>query len=128
MFEPGDVVRFNYLWSREAAKGEESGRKSRPSCVIVRTQSSYFILPITSQRPPRDGVAIEIPEMECKRARLSPPCWIILDEYNRVGREQLHDFESLEPQGRLGRAFVIRIATVLKATAEEARLKSVQRS
>jgi len=44
MLEAGDVVRFHYLWTRQAAKGEESGRKARPVCVVVRTHllSSSF--------------------------------------------------------------------------------------
>jgi hypothetical protein len=36
MPEPGQVVRFVYLWKRQATVGEESGRKARPVCVVVR--------------------------------------------------------------------------------------------
>lgn len=37
MFERGQVVRFHYLWARQANAGEESGRKARPVCFVVRT-------------------------------------------------------------------------------------------
>jgi hypothetical protein len=36
MLKAGDVIRYGYLWAREAAKGGESGRKARPACIVVR--------------------------------------------------------------------------------------------
>jgi hypothetical protein len=37
MLERGQIVRFFYLWKRQADAGEESGRKARPVCIVVRT-------------------------------------------------------------------------------------------
>ncbi len=87
MFEPGQVLRFFYLWKRQARVGEESGRKARPVCVVVRTAAMpgvVFLFPITSQLPETDRLSLAISEMECRRAGLDFPCWIVLDEYNRV--------------------------------------------
>jgi hypothetical protein len=130
MFDVGDIVRFNYLWAREAKRGEETGRKSRPACIIVRTATTpaaLFLLPLTSQ-PPQAGVAaIAVPETECRRAKLRPPCWVIVDEYNRVIEDQFHDFESTEPLGRLSLAFLRRVAAALKQEASARRLKPVIR-
>ncbi|MBU6299627.1 MAG: hypothetical protein KGJ79_13860 [Alphaproteobacteria bacterium] len=35
-FRTGAVIRFPYLWAREAARGETEGRKPRPGAVGVR--------------------------------------------------------------------------------------------
>jgi hypothetical protein len=127
MLEPGDIVRFNYLWAREAQRGEETGRKARPSCVVVKTERSLFLLPLTSQKPADSRAALAVPETECRRGKLQSPCWIIVDEYNRVLHEQFQDFESVEPQGRFSRAFLLRIAGSLQTEAKSRRVKAVER-
>jgi hypothetical protein len=75
---------------REAERGETEGRKPRPVAVgvrITRTNGEDLLLlfPITSQPPFSDRFAVEIPEMEKRRAGLDVALrlWIILDEYNR---------------------------------------------
>lgn len=37
MAEPqhGHVILYSYLWAREYDRGEESGRKARPTCVML---------------------------------------------------------------------------------------------
>ncbi|WP_246617929.1 hypothetical protein [Rhizobium populisoli] len=57
MFDAGDVVRFHYLWKRQADAGEETGRKARPVCVVVRTAAVpgvVFLFAITSRLPTDD--------------------------------------------------------------------------
>ena len=130
MFEPGDVVRFNYLWKWQAGKGEESGRKSRPSCVVVRTPTSpsvLYLFAITSQKPHRNRLSLAIPQMECRRAALAHPAWIILDEYNRTADDQAFDFESPHPIGRFSPAFLQTIAQTVKDAAAARRLSAVNR-
>ena len=60
------------------------------------------LCPISSQPPSSDRFAVEIPEMEKRRAGLdvTPRLWIILDEYNQdvIGRSFY-----LEPEPLLGR-------------------------
>jgi hypothetical protein len=48
MFDKGQVVRFHYLWNRQALEGEETGRKARPVCVVVRTAANPGVgLPVS---------------------------------------------------------------------------------
>lgn len=86
----GCVIRFPFLWVREAERGETEGRKSRPVAVGVRIarpngEDILVLFPITSQPPSADRFAAEIPEMEKRRAGLDVAMclWIMLDEYNQ---------------------------------------------
>jgi hypothetical protein len=130
MPQVGDIVRFNYLWAREAEVGEESGRKARPVCVIVRTSAdpaALFLLPLTSRPPEKTRAALGVPEIECKRGGLRSPCWIICDEYNRVTMDLAHDFESLDAVGTFSASFLKQIASSLKREALARRAKMVIR-
>jgi hypothetical protein len=65
----GCIIRFPYLWVREAERGETEGRKHRPAAVGVRIsrpkgEDFLVLFPITSQPPSPDRFAVEIPEME----------------------------------------------------------------
>ena len=102
----GAVIRFPYLWAREAAHGETEGRKFRPVAVGVRvpkpkSEDVLLLFPITSQEPARERFAAEIPDMEKRRAGLDGTVrlWIVLDEYNQdmIGRSFY-----LEPEPPLG--------------------------
>ena len=103
----GCVIRFPYLWVREAERGETEGRKPRPVAVGVRIarpkgDDVLVLFPITSQPPSAERFAAEIPEMEKRRAGLDATLrlWIILDEYNQdiIGQSFY-----LEPEPQLGR-------------------------
>ena len=71
----GDVWRYPFLWSREAAQGETEGRKSRPVALTLLTRNAageleVLMVPITSQ-PPRDArFALPVPDIEKRRAGL----------------------------------------------------------
>jgi hypothetical protein len=128
MFEAGQIVRFNYFWSHQVDRGEESGRKARPACVVVKTEKSMFLFPITSQRPDPGRASIAISEIECRRGGIKPPSWIVVDEYNRIGAAEAHDFESVEPLGSFSMALLRRIAEDVKALAQARRLRSLGRT
>lgn len=131
MLERGEIVRFHYLWARQAEAGEDSGRKARPACIVVRTPGNagaVYLFPITSQQPPAERVALSFPEMECRRAGLSFPCWIIVDEYNRVELDKAFDFESTRPIGNVSAAFLQKIAAAVKHASSKRILKGVSRS
>jgi hypothetical protein len=110
----GCVIRFPYLWVREAERGETEGRKPRPVVVGVRIarpngEDVLVLFPITSQPPFPGRFAAEIPEMEKRRAGLDAALrlWIILDEYNQDVVGQSFYLESEPPLGRFSRAFFL---------------------
>lgn len=110
----GCVIRFPYLWAREAERGETEGRKPRPVAVGVRIarpggDDILLLFPITSQPPSRDRFATEIPEMEKRRAGLNTTLrlWIILDEYNQDSINQSFYLEPETTLGRFSKAFFL---------------------
>lgn len=127
----GSLYRFNYLWSREYRRGEDSGRKGRPVCLVVRSTSSpavLFLFPLTSREPPADVIALPVDKKECRLADLRHPCWIVLEEYNRVDENELYDFESLTPIGAFSPIFLKQVAATIKRASELERLTGVPRS
>ena len=110
----GCVIRFPYLWVRQAERGETEGRKSRPVAVGVRIirpkgEDVLVLFPITSQPPSPDRFAAEIPETEKRRARLDVTLrlWIILDEYNQDTIGRSFYLEPEPPIGRFSKAFFL---------------------
>jgi hypothetical protein len=110
----GCVIRFPYLWVREADRGETEGRKPRPVAVGVRIARAnggdvLVLFPITSQPPLPGRFAAEIPEMEKRRGGLdaSLRLWIILDEYNQDVVDQSFYLEPEPPLGRFSKAFFL---------------------
>ena len=108
------VIRYPYLWAREAAKGETGGRKRRPVAVGIRLarpqgHDLLILFPITSKEPERDRFAVEIPETEKRRTGLdrSRRLWIIFDEYNSdiIGRS--FHLEPEPPIGQFSKAFFL---------------------
>ena len=83
---PGLVIRYDYLWSREAAAGREQG-KERPACLVAATDSTtsprfVVILAITHTRPDKDTVGVEIPAKVRERLGLDDvPSWVIVSEH-----------------------------------------------
>ncbi len=115
----GVVIRYPYLWSREAAAGETEGRKVRPVAVAVRIArpngaDMLILFAITSRKPAPTRLAIEIPEAERRRAGPdeSARLWIVLDEYNQdiVGASFYLTAES--PLGRFSKAFFLPVLKV----------------
>jgi hypothetical protein len=87
--QTGSIIRYPYLWVREADRGETDGRKLRPAAVALRLKresvaDALVLLAITGQQPRPQQDAIEVPENEKRRAGLDSDkrLWIILDEYN----------------------------------------------
>ena len=64
--------------------------KTRPVCLVLRMRDPreeihhLMLVAITSREPTEDRVAIEVPDTERQRAKLTryPRAWIIVDEYN----------------------------------------------
>jgi hypothetical protein len=85
--KPGLVVRYDYLWFREAAAGRDQG-KSRPTCLVAASDRPsrpryVVLLPITHMPPDADAVGIEIPAKVKQAIGLdNAPSWIIVSEHN----------------------------------------------
>ncbi len=84
---PGLVIRYGYLWTREAAVGRDQG-KERPACLVAAMDSAavprfVVILPITHTRPDGDTVGVEIPAKLRKALGLGEaPSRVIVSEHN----------------------------------------------
>lgn len=107
------VIRYPYLWAREARRGETEGRKERPVTVGVRMSridgDLVLFFPITTRQPEASRFAAEIPAMEKRRAGLDTDLrlWIVFDEFNTdiVGRSFY--LEPEPPIGRFSKAFFL---------------------
>ena len=63
--KPGLVLRYDYLWTHEAAAGQDQG-KDRPACLVAATDAlvrprHVVLLPITQQRRFVDAVEAVAP-------------------------------------------------------------------
>ena len=85
--QPGLVIRYDYLWTREAAAGRQQG-KDRPACLVAATDSTVkprfvVILPITHTAPSGNTVGIEIPAKVRAAIGLDDePSWVIVSDHN----------------------------------------------
>ena len=85
--KPGLVVRYDYLWSREAAAGREEG-KVRSAYLVAATDSVtrpryVVLLPITHSPPDAKTVGVEIPAKVKHTLGLDDaPSWVIVSEHN----------------------------------------------
>jgi hypothetical protein len=81
------VIRYDDLWTREAAAGRDQG-KERPACLVAAmdtTASPRFvvILPITHTPPDKDTVGVAIPAKVREALGLDEaPSWVIVSEHN----------------------------------------------
>ena len=103
----GDVWSYPYLWARQARGGETEGRKTRPCALILLLRQDdgrtlVVLLAITTQQPLPGQAAVEVPQIERRRAGLDVdrPLWVIVDERNEDVLPGSYDFE---PGGRIGR-------------------------
>lgn len=84
----GLVIRYAYLWTREAQAGREEGVKDRP-CVIVlaidtaQDRKRVIVLPITHAAPRSPDEGVELPPAVKTRLGLDHErSWIIVSEGN----------------------------------------------
>jgi hypothetical protein len=85
--KPGLVVRYDYLWSRQAAAGRSQGN-DRPACIVATSDSLtrpryVVLLPITHSPPDADTIGIEIPIKVKQAIGLDiSSSWVIVSEHN----------------------------------------------
>ncbi len=101
----GAVLRYPYRWLAQSRRGEESGRKDRPVCLVMAVHDPkadlhhLAFLAISSQPPGPQQETIEIPDIERKRAGLTgyPQAWIYVSEWNYDIAERSFYLDPLEP-------------------------------
>lgn len=131
----GDVYRYNYLWGHEAARGEESDRKIRRVCLMMEVNGWIYLFPISSRVPKPVEPGVErlyevVPDIEQRRIGLGSDkvSHLILDDYNKVRLDALHDFESLTPVGSFSARFLEKVARkFLTALGEKRRIAGLAR-
>ena len=86
---PGLVVRYSYLWAREAQVGREEGLKERPCAVVVVVGRDndkapiVRVLPVTHHPPADPLTALEIPAVTKARLGLDTErSWVVCSESN----------------------------------------------
>jgi hypothetical protein len=85
--EPGLVIRYDCVWSRQAQAGVGQG-KDRPACLVAASDRSMrpryvVILPITHTPPDAETVAVEIPLAVGRALGLDDArSWVVLSEHN----------------------------------------------
>ncbi len=129
-FQPGQVIVYPYLWAWQAERGETEGRKMRPTCVVVAVSGAndglthLALLAITTQPPQRGRTALEIPDIERRRAGLGDitRCWIVVDEYNYDVAERSWYIEpGSGVLGRFSKTFVMKIAVAFAKAQQSGR-------
>jgi len=85
---PGLVIRYSYLWKREADAGREEGSKDRPCAIVMAVttgdgEQQVLALPITHSPPANAADAVEIPVETKNRLGLDfERSWIVITEAN----------------------------------------------
>lgn len=86
--QPGEVIRYAYLWEREARQGLIEGVKDRPCAVVLSVlredeETQIVVAPITHTPPTEADEVIEIPHATKKRLGLDDErSFIVTTEVN----------------------------------------------
>ena len=86
--QPGLVIRYSYLWRREAEQGREHGVKDRPCVVVLAVKRNagktrVVVAPITHAPPANSEKALELPAQTKERLGLDEQTsWIVTQEVN----------------------------------------------
>lgn len=63
---------------------------------------------------------------ECRLIGFAAPCWIFLDQYNRVEMDKDYNFVSTKPIGSVRAAFLREIAVAIKQAARSVDIRAVK--
>lgn len=85
--KPGLVIRYDYLWTREAAAGKQQSQ-DRPTCLVAASDSTVaprfvVILPITHSAPTGGTVGMQIPPKVAQALGLDEARnWVVVSDHN----------------------------------------------
>jgi hypothetical protein len=103
--QTGCVIEYQCLWRRDALSGQLEGSTRRPAAVALRMKGKQsdiiYLTPITTKAPDANTAAIEVPQIEKKRAGLDLDYrqWIIVFKMNA---DLIPGSVVLEPNARVG--------------------------
>ncbi len=87
---PGLVIRYAFLWRREAEAGAQEARKERPAAIVIVSRkrrdepARIVVVPVTHSPPGDPATAVELPDVVARSLGLDDGRhWIICDEVNR---------------------------------------------
>lgn len=87
--EVGLVIRYSYLWRREAQQGQDEGVKDRPCAIVAAVtqvedgRHRVVVVPITHTPPKDPRYAIEIPPKVARSIGLDwARSWIVTNDTN----------------------------------------------
>jgi len=135
--QPGQVIRYAYLWWNEVRTGREDGTKDRP-CGIVLTRITNagrtvaYVLPITHTPPLKDEDGVELPQATKRRLGLDAErSWIITTELNQFtwpGPDLRPTASGEYVHGYLPEKLMRLVLEQVKKNARDNRLKTVPRT
>ncbi len=109
----GQVWRYPYLWSHEVDAGRSESRKQRPTAVSLLTTNNegeavVMLVPLTTLEPENNSYALEVPEIELRRAGLDPSvrAWVIANEYNFEAYKRTYYLEPRALKGEFTSMFI----------------------
>ena len=130
----GAVLRYPYLWARQAGRGETEGRKIRPCAVILALkaehgQTELRLCAATTQPPQKGTHAIEVPEIEKRRAGLDSglQLWVVVDEHNVDVFEQSFYIEPHSQIGTFSSAFTKDLQAEMIVALRKRNSKAIRR-
>ena len=127
-FERGEVYVFNYLWKHQADAGEESGRKPRRCAVIPLVDRAQLLILAISSNSEGKAMRLALPELEARRLGLSSESAVVVGEVNLIDDDNLTDFVSLTPLGKLSAPFVRTMARAIATRWQSGELVRVKRT
>jgi mRNA-degrading endonuclease toxin of MazEF toxin-antitoxin module len=131
----GLVVRYEYLWRREAEAGRDTG-KDRPACLLltveVGDETRVVYCPITHLEPADKTYAVEIPPDEKRRLGLDDlRSWIVAAEINEdlwpKSLRRIPGRHDAFAYGRLSHPILVRVAQRFQAAMRDRALRRTSR-
>jgi hypothetical protein len=109
----GSIIHYPYLWTWQRDKGETEERKVRPVCMVLAipkgNQTNLILLAISGTPPRSDQTALEIPQLESRRAGIRE--W----KFNHDIAEQSFYYDpNAEVLGSFSKGFLAKIAAAFK--------------
>ena len=136
--EPGSVFHYPYLWADDARAGLQNPKDRTTTLAVTFKRTTVegatvihlFLLAITDN--PREGqTALEIPQIEKRRAGLDPhrPAFVVMNEYNYDILPHSHCYDRRSKTlGTLGKPFALQVKDKFVRALKDGAAKRVERA